>query len=66
MISIEEMEKAVGRKGRLVYMNGHIREGLIEEYHYEEGEDIEPFILYEPQLAAYQSELESIEILEGF
>lgn len=63
MIKIEEMKKAVGEKCRIIYLDGRVREGIVEEYHYEEGEDEEPFILYEPLLAAVQSELERIEIL---
>lgn len=63
MITIEEMEKSVGKKGRIIYLDGHIREGVIEEYHYEKGEDEEPFIFYTPQLTAFQSELDRIEII---
>lgn len=64
MIKVEEMKNAVGKNRIIKYLNNHIRKGVVESYHYEKGEDKEPFILYEPNLAAYQSELESIEIID--
>ena len=64
MIQVEEMKNAVGKNCIIKYLNNHIRKCVVESYQYEEGEDEEPFILYEPNFAAYQSELESIEILD--
>ena len=63
MISEEEMRKASHKKARIVYLNGTVREGFIESFEQAESEEEEPMILYAPNKAAFQSELESIEII---
>lgn len=64
MVTLEEMKKAVVHKAFVKCYNSSAKSTFIEQYHYEADEDEEPFILFEPSLAAYQSELEKIEIID--
>ena len=62
MVTVSEMKKSVHKKCKIVYKNGLIKEGYIEEFQFERDEDEEPFLLYAPNLAVFQSEIERIEI----
>lgn len=64
MISIEKMINAVNKTAKIIYLDGSYRIGLVESYEYEKYEDEEPFILFEPDLVAFQSELADIEIID--
>ena len=63
MVTTKEMKNAVHNNCKIIYKSGLIKEGYVEEFHHAESEEEEPLILYTPKLAAFQSELERIEIL---
>ena len=62
MITVNEMKKSVHKNCKIFYKSGLIKEVYVEEFQFERDEDEEPFLLYTPNLAVFQSEIERIEI----
>lgn len=61
MVTVSEMKKSVHRNCKIFYKSGLIKEGYVEEFQFERDEDEEPFLLYTPNMAVFQSEIERIE-----
>lgn len=64
MVTIEQMKKAVGHKARITFDDGSSEETYVESYQYEPDDDKEPFILFTPDRADYQSSIRNIKILD--
>ena len=64
MVTASEMKDAVHKNCKIIYKSGLIKEGYVEEFQFERDEDEEPFLLYTPNMAAFQSELEAIVVLD--
>ncbi len=60
----KEMKNAVHRVCRIIYKNGTVMEGFVEEYHHAQEEDEESMLLFTPNMAVFLSEIERIEIIE--
>lgn len=55
------MKNAVHKYCKIIYNNGIVKEAFVEEFQFERDEDEEPFLLYTPNMAVFQSEIERIE-----
>ncbi|MGI6766274.1 MAG: hypothetical protein ACOX4R_03530 [Lentihominibacter sp.] len=64
MISIEEMRKAEGHKVKLKVKGAEPFETFIESYEQSETEEEEAMLLYSPRSAVWQSQIESLEIID--
>jgi len=61
MITVNEMKKSVHKNCKIFYKSGLIKEVYVEEFQFERDEDEEPFLLYTPNLAVFQSEIIKVE-----
>lgn len=64
MVTIKEMENAVGHRVRITFYDGSKENTLVRSYQYEPDDDEKPWIEFTPNRADYQSSIKNIEILD--
>lgn len=64
MIDISKMKQAEGKKVRLTFKSGRIKEGFCVSYEAPADEDEEPMLFIDDDFAEVQSHIVKIEILD--